>query len=69
MDISDISTGAPEFYNLLIKSRQTEYDERPDYPYYIKCIQKIMIKKHLENDNIFDWTTKRSHKLTLPNYR
>jgi hypothetical protein len=48
---------------MIARCRQMEFEERPDYNYYIRTIKKIMVKCNIEEDGVYDWMVKKSGEL------
>ena len=64
--IDEICKGLPvEFKRLFQKCRQMEYEEKPDYNYFLRSIKKVMVKHHIEENGSLDWHKKQTKKLNV----
>ena len=54
--LTEICSGVPsDFLRLLSKCRETTCDEKPDYNYFLRALNKIMVRKSFKNDGVYDW--------------
>lgn len=63
MPIEDICKGVPvELKNLLTKCRQMEYEDKPDYLFFLRSMKKIMMRNGIESETL-DWHRNSNKRL------
>lgn len=43
------------FVTMMLSCRALEFDEKPDYNIFIRSLQKLLAKKGMQEDGVYDW--------------
>lgn len=59
--------GLPEEFAMYLNhTRSLTFEDKPNYAYLRQLFRRVFKSKGFRYDNIFDWTEKRFHELSVP---